>query len=611
MLLSFCVVVAHAATPDEDVAAILAAHQRAVGAIPASGTITLHNSYSGQGLTGTTDSAWDIASGRFADRYEIAPTSGANGFDGDTAWQTDLSHASTPQGGGDRPALAINDAYRRANLWWRTDRAGAQIEKLGRDAEGEHVRVTPLGGKAFDAWFDADSHQLAAVREVIGFQTYTTRYRDYAEHAGVHVAGTITVDDGSGPDGLQTIRLQQFALEAARPASAYAMPTTLPDDWTIADASGQVTLPFRLLNNHIFIDASVNGKGPFPFLVDTGGHDILTPSTAKALGLRPIGAIEASGAGDKTQTSGYTRIDSLSFGAASLRKQTVLILDFSPKDVEGFVVGGMIGSEVFQRFVVRIDYGASTISFIDPKRYRATDGGSKVPFVFYDHMPQVQGRFADLPGRFNIDTGSRSEVTITQPFVQAHDLGKRFPGIVTVDGWGVGGPSRSHVVRAPSLELGTVSVSDVTAGLATQTKGAFSDANYEGNVGSGFLKRFVTTFDYAHRTMVLKTIANPGPDVGTFDRSGMWINLADGGFAVVEVAAGGAAAQAGVAIGDVITTLDGKPVSEFALADARRMLRSKPAGTRVVLGIRRAAVTRENTLVLRDQIPEHATSTAR
>jgi hypothetical protein len=33
--------------------------------------------------------------------------------------------------------------------------------------------------------------------------------------------------------------------------------------------------------------------------------------------------------------------------------------------------------------------------------------------------------------------------------------------------------------------LGQIRITDVVAGLATQTRGSFADPNYQGNVGSG------------------------------------------------------------------------------------------------------------------------------
>ena len=63
-----------------------------------------------------------------------------------------------------------------------------------------------------------------------------------------------------------------------------------------------------------------------------------------------------------------------------------------------------------------------------------------------------------------------------------------------------------------------------------------------------------------------------------------------------------AGAAAGIAVGDVIIAIDGKPAVADHLADARRMLRDLPAGTTVALSLRRGGQTHAVTLILRDQI---------
>ena len=145
-------------------------------------------------------------------------------------------------------------------------------------------------------------------------------------------------------------------------------------------------------------------------------------------------------------------------------------------------------------------------------------------------------------------------------------------------------------------------VSDIAAGLSEAKGGSISDPNYEGNVGSALLKRFVVTFDYAHQVMYLRRIQPTPPDVGTFDRSGLWINAKNGGYEVTDVAKGSAGAEAGVAVGDVITAIDGAPAVDEQLYAARRRLRDEPAGTKVVLTVKRGGETRAVTLTLRDQI---------
>src|SRR5690242_3870850 len=111
--------------------------------------------YAGQGLTGTVSSRTDLRQGWWKDDIVLGPAAIANGFDGVNAWEKDQSGAVTVQEGGDQRALAVNEAYRRANLWWRSDRGGAVITDAGKKQEGGRtynvVTVTPKGGKKFDA----------------------------------------------------------------------------------------------------------------------------------------------------------------------------------------------------------------------------------------------------------------------------------------------------------------------------------------------------------------------------------------------------------------------------------------------------------------------------
>jgi hypothetical protein len=590
-------------------AAVFAANRRAVlGNGPAAGraTLVVRRTYAGQGLTGEFETTSDTATGLFVERYRLGPTAGANAFDGTTAWMQDPSGAVTPQAGGDRPAVAVNQAYRNADLWWRGDAGGAHVETLGVEPDGRRLKVTPVGGKPFEAWFDCATAHLARVRETQGFMTFDFRYAGYVRQGGRALPKIVTTDDGGGEASLQTLTLVSAAREAARPAAAYALPKGAPKDWTLP-AEGRITVPFRLANNHIFVDAKVDGKGPFPFLVDTGGHGILTSPTVAALDLKSEGAMPSGGSGEARPSSGYVQVRRLDLGGLTFRDQTMLKLDFSPRPVEGFQVGGMLGFEMFRRFVTIVDYEKNELTLIDPARFTQADrarAGVAVPFVFYDHMPQVAGRAGDRPARYNIDTGSRSEVTFARPFVERARLREAYPdGVTTVDGWGVGGPSRSYVVRATSLSLGEVTIEAPVAGLATQGKGVFTDENFEGNVGSGLLKRFVVTFDYDAQIMYLRRIATPPSDAGTFDRCGCWLNLGDDGFEIKDIATGGPAQAAGLKVGDVVTAIDGRPAGTVSLSDARAAMRVAVVGRPIRIDYRRDGVAAAVTLTPRDQIP--------
>jgi hypothetical protein len=587
--------------------AVLSANKAAMAGTPPSGALHALYAWRGAGLTGTETQDTDLAAGAFVDAQEAGQIREGDGFDTKIPWMRDVSGANTPEQGGDKQELAIDDAYRRANRWWTPGRGGAAIAYLGRTLrEGrldDHLLIKPPGGKAFDAWFDADTHFLTEIDEDDGFFHARTLYRDWRPEQGAPMAHQITNDPGQGPESYEYLTLKSAAVGPPRALDAYACPTEPPPGGRIEDGSASVTLPFRLLNNHIYVQAKVNGQGPFNFIVDSGGHTLISPELVKRLGLKSVGQFQTNGAGEGHSSSGFVEIGDIALGAAHLRDQVGFATEIYDPSIEGISVDGMVGFELIRRFATRIDYGAQTITFTDPARFRPTDAGDPVPFLFYDHLPQIRGFIADLPARLDIDTGSRSEIDVTAPFVGAHNLQTRFtPGVITVTGWGVGGKVSSYVARVPSLTLGDQTIDAPIADLDNAKGGAFSDPNMDGNIGGGVLQRFVVTLDYAHQTLWLKPLAPPPAEAGTFDRAGMWINAGPDGYVVVEVTPGGPADQSGVTVGDVITNLDGRPAHPADLSAARTHLRASPPGSKVTLQVRHAGDDRQIVLTLRDQI---------
>jgi C-terminal processing protease CtpA/Prc len=82
----------------------------------------------------------------------------------------------------------------------------------------------------------------------------------------------------------------------------------------------------------------------------------------------------------------------------------------------------------------------------------------------------------------------------------------------------------------------------------------------------------------------------------------MWMGQDGEGFRVLDVIADGPASRAGLAAGDVVTSVDGVRVDRLLLPDVRMRFRTDPAGTRVRLGLRSGERAREVTLVLRDLV---------
>jgi len=571
-------------------------------------TISSEFTIAGYGLTGSGHAVNDLKSGRSMSDYSAGPVSGANGYDGTNSWQKDMSGTVTLQQGGDAQVLAINDCYRVAGKWWQPDRGGATILNDGEQTEAgasyDVLTITPKGGKPFDAWFDAKTHLLAKILEKQSSQMVTTTFSDYRTVDGVMVPYKVVIDQGVGMKYLQTLTLTKAEFIGAQPVSTYAPPKVTVADFSIAGGAAQTQIPFQLINNHIYGEATVNGKGPFLFIFDTGGHNLIAPPVAKELGLKVEGTLPGTGAGEGVMEGGFAKGVTLDVGDATVKDQTLIVIPLDKLgDIEGQPMPGMVGYETFRRFVTRIDYGAKTITLIDPKHFDPKDAGTPVKFNFNDSNVEVMGTFEGIQAKFDLDTGARSELTLTKPFAEKNGVRASHPkGVDAVDGWGVGGPSTGYVTRGKTMTLGPIQIDGIVTSLANQDKGAFSGNDYSGNVGGGILKRFVVTFDYDHQMMYLKPLPAPVADTGTFDRAGMWMNVDDTGFKIVDVTKGGPAEEAGVKSGDVIMEVDGKPALDIHLYDLRQRLRDDPPGTVVSFTVKRGENTKTIKVTLRDLI---------
>jgi S1-C subfamily serine protease len=154
------------------------------------------------------------------------------------------------------------------------------------------------------------------------------------------------------------------------------------------------------------------------------------------------------------------------------------------------------------------------------------------------------------------------------------------------------------------MTFGPIEMSGPIAGLSVAKRGVMADENFEGNVGSGLLKRFVVTIDYARETIYFRRLTQPDADASRFDRTGMWLNLAWGGMQVMDVALDGPAARAGLKSGDLVTEIGDVAVVRQTLSDVRRLLKLVPVGKPLAVRYVRDGKVAETTVEPRDLIPD-------
>lgn len=376
---------------------------------------------------------------------------------------------------------------------------------------------------------------------------------------------------------------------------------------TLADGAAIAKAPFQLIDNRIFLDATINGAGPFSMILDTGGSNIVTPEVARAAGLAFGEGFQIDGAGAGTLPAWPTHVSAVANGAFAMREIgfTILPLD-TIRDAIGFArLDGLFGHELLGRFIVRIDYDAAEIAFAErsavPNGWR--EGGG-IPFNFVGTLPSIEAECDGAKGRYVIDTGDRSSLTLFAPHVERNGLRSRarFRGVT---GFGVGGPILADVMRVGRFVMGGRVVEGVTTRMPGADSGAFGTDMAAGSIGTGVMKRFASVYDYAARRIYLAEGARAAaPD--PVDLAGLWIAAEAGAgrrsVTVHSVDQDGPAAKAGIAARDRIETVDGRAASEIGVIGLRARFAEGPTGTRVALGLKRGEAALSETIALADRL---------
>jgi hypothetical protein len=108
----------------------------------------------------------------------------------------------------------------------------------------------------------------------------------------------------------------------------------------------------------LVVPVQVNGKGPFPFALDTGASQtVITPALARTLGLGTADGPDILGAGGAAG-AGVTILESLGVAGTVQRDRTVIISGFIETIHQeiGAHLDGILVYDFLKSFLVSIDY---------------------------------------------------------------------------------------------------------------------------------------------------------------------------------------------------------------------------------------------------------------
>ncbi len=554
------------------------------------------------GLEGAYVAFEDVRSGRFDRTHRFPVFAEREVWDGKVDWRQDKSGGVHRLDGAFAMKRHATDAWLAARGWLRPDAGGAFVGPVTMRTIGgraQHVvTAVPRDGQAVTLFFDADSLDLVRSERAMPTSIARTRYGDWRSVDGVRLPFSIENDDGD--EDVAVLRVTRYALNATPDATTFTMPIA-PHDWSMAEAS--VTVPMDLRNGVLTIAARVNGQGPYRFILDTGGHAILSPALVRSLLLDTFGAGVSGGAGESLSTERYTRVAKLEIGGLVLTDQHFYVIDLGYPTMErgdGPPLGGILGLELLERLATRIDYPGRTVRFTPFGRQRIAADDVQVPIRFDDDMPLVDGVLDDRPGTFALDTGNSSTIVVQPAWADRVGLAASLKAGMETASYGAGGISRNWVGRVDAFAIGGHTIARPLVRYAEDRRGAFSSRTEAGNIGTQVLANYVVDFDYRRGTMGWRYV--PGYVPPPYNRAGVRaLKDRPDSFVVVVAARGSPAERADVRAKDRIVAIDGRPARSLSGADFNELF-AQPVGTVVHLSIERGDVHLDHDVRLEEVV---------
>ncbi len=562
------------------------------------GTLEIRGRHSGDGLDGTFVQMLDLRDGRWVTRSRNGPFESADGYDGATPWSQDFSGASHEMNAPSARAVALTQAWMNARRWcdagaFVRDRAARIASSDGRKFES--VELTPRGGAPVTLFVDRTTHLIDHTVMQLNENHQVVYFSDWRTISGAAFPFSSRSVDPEHRDS-QTENVLELRPRARRFASVrFALPRA-PADISMAAGAREVNVPYVLDGSKPIVNVMLNGKGPFPFVVDTGGHFILTADTARRVGLTGYGASSSVNEGNVTKV-GFTHVRLLQIGGVAIHNQVAEInpygfakLERGPRPPKA----GWLGLEFFERFAVTFNPATRVMTLRPLARQRPVPQGARTALVFDEDAPLARCTIGPYPGLCMLDTGNAGPTIVVRRWVERNGLAD-----VLVRGVFIGDGAR---ISRIAIGIGSIVRRAELVGYAA-SKGSWSDpSTVEAAIlGERLIDGFVSTFDYARGAVWLQPIPTYAP--GVFNRSGVVAaKKPDGTFAVRHIIIPSPAAKADIHRGDIIFAVNGRESSHYSGADFSGV-NAGPLGTAVTYRIARGSRRRQVTVWLRDILP--------
>lgn len=348
----------------------------------------------------------------------------------------------------------------------------------------------------------------------------------------------------------------------------------------LASELPQNAIPF-ILDSHVYVQAILADSVPVSLIYDTGADRLYLDKDYMDLsdfGKLPLkrGSAKMGGAGNNGVQSIPIIIDPIMVTMGSIKHNETITPVINLREILGCHTDGMIGNNaVFDKPLI-INYTDSYLLQVDSLSEKMLEGYTKLPASFNDNRIDVDLELKidssqTVKGAFRLDLGCGSTVVLTHETLKKLNLRDKDTADCYYSNMGVGGDGSDVTFRVDSMNL-PGGFKDMVISASYNTEGSLSSRPHVGIIGNEILKHYDLIVDAPNESIYARRNSDSSDDyqhsstiqMGYLDRT----DICDG-WIVSSIYDKGIAQQAGFEIGDVIISINGRPVKEITWEEQR------------------------------------------
>jgi Aspartyl protease/PDZ domain len=366
--------------------------------------------------------------------------------------------------------------------------------------------------------------------------------------------------------------------------------------FSLTEGKHRVQFPIEICNNLVVIPVVLNGQLPLKFILDTGVRTtILTEkSFSDILKLTYGRHYLVSGPGGEKIVEAYVTNDvTLDMPGVHGEGHAMLVLEKDYLELRNYLgtdVQGVLGYEVFSRFIVEVNYERKLLTLTLPEYFHPKSKFQSLSIIIQDTKPYIQvpvkmsdGRVVNV--KLMVDSGASHGLVLDPATDKNIILPEKH--VSSLIGRGIGGLITGQIGRIQSLELGKYKVNNVIANFPdansyNDTIKTSADVFRNGALGGEILTRFTTIYDFPAGKLYLKKNSAYSSRFN-FNMSGLTLKAKGARlakFEITDVRKDSAAEKVGIENGDEVISINGLPASQLSLNNINGYFNSRP-GKRV------------------------------